>query len=253
MNLINKIRVKFFTPKVEMPSITEWTDLGNVLFTWNGTWLNYLKTNVQNALGLRDNVKGQYIMQVHTDTDEVHFGYPVYAPNLNIKLFSQIADSTAVTATTTETTIIGAGTGTLIVPADGFKAGDTFNAAIRGILSAVNGETLQIKVKSGSVVLLDTGALTLPAVTSLGFTIDIDFVIRALGAATVAEVYSGLNFYFNRDTGATHDLSIKSNVNNTTFDTTIANTLDVTATWGTANAGNSIQTQKFTLHQSYKG
>ncbi len=40
-------------------------------------------------------------------------------------------------------------------------------------------------------------------------------------------------------------------VNNTTFDTTINNTLDVTAQWGTNNAGNSIYSDIFILNKTY--
>jgi hypothetical protein len=42
-----------------------------------------------------------------------------------------------------------------------------------------------------------------------------------------------------------------STINNTTFDTTIANTLIVTANWNTTNAGNSIYSTNFTLTKIY--
>ena len=40
-------------------------------------------------------------------------------------------------------------------------------------------------------------------------------------------------------------------VNNTTFDTTIANTLDVTLQWGSASASNSIYSDIFVLNKIY--
>ena len=42
-----------------------------------------------------------------------------------------------------------------------------------------------------------------------------------------------------------------SDLNNITFNTTISNTLDVTAQWGSNNAGNTIYTETFTLHRIY--
>jgi hypothetical protein len=40
-------------------------------------------------------------------------------------------------------------------------------------------------------------------------------------------------------------------VNNTTFNTTISNTLDITVQWGAANAANSIYSDIFILNKTY--
>ncbi len=40
-------------------------------------------------------------------------------------------------------------------------------------------------------------------------------------------------------------------VNSTTFDTTIANTLDITVQWGAADPGNSIFSDIFILNKTY--
>ncbi len=42
-----------------------------------------------------------------------------------------------------------------------------------------------------------------------------------------------------------------NSINNTTFDTTINNTLDVTVQWGSNNAGNSIYSDIFVLNKIY--
>jgi hypothetical protein len=44
---------------------------------------------------------------------------------------------------------------------------------------------------------------------------------------------------------------VLSNINSTTFDTTIDNTLDITMQWNTTNAGNSILSRNFTLTRVY--
>lgn len=48
-------------------------------------------------------------------------------------LFAQTANSIPVTGTTTETTLINGGVGTLSVPANGFTVGDSFVAVMAGI------------------------------------------------------------------------------------------------------------------------
>jgi hypothetical protein len=40
-------------------------------------------------------------------------------------------------------------------------------------------------------------------------------------------------------------------VNNTTFDTTVSNALNVTAQWGTASSGNNIYSDIFILNKIY--
>jgi len=40
-------------------------------------------------------------------------------------------------------------------------------------------------------------------------------------------------------------------ITNTTVDTTISNTLDVTAQWGAASAGNNIYSDIFILNKTY--
>jgi hypothetical protein len=42
-----------------------------------------------------------------------------------------------------------------------------------------------------------------------------------------------------------------NNVNNTTFDTTVGNTLDVTVQWGAASTSNSIYSDIFVLNKTY--
>ena len=42
-----------------------------------------------------------------------------------------------------------------------------------------------------------------------------------------------------------------TNINNTTFNTTISNTLDITVQWGAANVGNSIYSDICILNKTY--
>ena len=166
-------------------------------------------------------------------------------------LFSQTADSSAVTNTTTPTSIIGTGEGSLTVPADYFSVGDSFHCNIKGDLSSLNNETLTIEVKSGSVVLASSGAITLPSITSKYFELEIDFTIRAIGGTGVGSIVTSGEFNYVQNSGNAFEGAMFHSLNNTTFNTTISNTLDVLVTWGSASASNSIKSHITNLRRIY--
>jgi hypothetical protein len=169
----------------------------------------------------------------------------------NIGLFAQTGDSVAVTATTTETTIINGGVGTLSVPANAFQVGDTFRAHFAGQMSAKNGDTLRIRVKAGSVVLADSGVQTMPATTNAVWSLSLDFTIRQLGGAGTASVVTIGNFLHVKQSNNTSQGFGFNTVNNTTFNTTISNTLDVTVQWSSNSVENSIYSDVFVLNKVY--
>ena len=167
-------------------------------------------------------------------------------------LFAQTGNSTPVSATTVETTLIGGGTGTLVIPANGFQVGDSFSAVLIGHLSCVGTATLHIRVKTDTGILLaDTGVVDMDTATNKHWKLDINFTVRQLGAATVASIASGGLFAYTKNSGFNFEGVNFSITNDTTFDTTISNTLLVTAEWNTNNAGNYIYTEIFTLNKTY--
>jgi len=163
----------------------------------------------------------------------------------------QITDVT-VSGVTTETSILSGGiVGSLIVPPNIFKVGDSYHAKAGGIVTAGNGDTIQIKLKSGAVVLADSGLITFPAaVSGVSFEIEVDFTIRALGGVGVASINTNGDFEYNRaaPTFAREGLGWNT-TNNTTFNTTISNTLDITIQHSTA--GQSLTCSNFRLTQTY--
>ena len=176
---------------------------------------------------------------------------PGAAATTNIGLFAQTANSTAITGTTAETTLINGGVGTLTVPANGFNIGDSFRAVVAGVLSAANNQTIRIRVKTGSVILLDSGLQPITNITNDVFSLNIDFTIRALGAAGVASIVSLGTFHYVKTVNAATQGFAFNVVNSTTFDTTISNTLNITVQWGSNNAGNSIYSDIFMLSKTY--
>jgi hypothetical protein len=172
--------------------------------------------------------------------------------SVNYGLYAQTANSTIVTNTTAETTIVGTGVGTLNVPANGFTVGDTFRAILGGVMNADNNQTIRIKVKSGSVILLDSGVQNLgSAVTDDVWSLNIDFTIRQLGAAGVASIVSLGSFHYTKTNNASVQGFGFNVANNTTFNTTISNTLDITVQWGAASTGNNIYSDVFVLNKIY--
>ena len=166
-------------------------------------------------------------------------------------IYTQTASSPVVTGTS-EQSLLDGGQGSLTVPANGFAVGDSYRARMTGHISCANNQTLRIKIKADGVILADTGLMTLGATSSKHFCLNIEFVIRAIGAAGVASIASGGDFTFNRSgAGGTIEGTNFSVENSTTFSTTISNTLEITAQWGSSNAANQIYSEIFTLSKVF--
>jgi hypothetical protein len=167
-------------------------------------------------------------------------------------LFSQTGNSITVSGTTTESTLIGGGVGTLSVTSNGFSIGDSFRGDFGGVISASNNETIRLRVKTGSVILLDSGVQTLTSsVSNAIFTLSLNFTIRNVGVAGVADIVTLGRFSYAKTNNATVEGFGFNTVNNTTFNTTINNTLEVTIQWGSASSLNQIFTDVFTLNKIY--
>jgi|694.fasta_scaffold43162_3 hypothetical protein len=176
---------------------------------------------------------------------------PYIPPSINYGLFAQTSNSLSVSGVL-EQSIIGSGVGTLTVPANSFQVGDSFQASLDGLLSCVGSATLHIHVKTlGGVILADTGIIDMDTTTAKSWLLTLYFTIRNIGANTVASISSGGLFSYIKNAGTNFEGYVLSTINNTTFDTTIANTLVITAQWNTANVTNQILSRNFTLTKIY--
>lgn len=168
-----------------------------------------------------------------------------------IGMFSQIENSVPVENTLVEGTLIGVGVGSLSVPANSFRVGDSFQANFSGHIDSRNNDTIRIRAKSSGILLADTGNIIMPNCTGQHWDIKCLFTIRAIGPSGVASIASTINFTYTKNASNAFEGENVSIVNSTTFDTTIANTLDVTAEWGAADPLNSIYTELFNLLKTY--
>lgn len=170
-------------------------------------------------------------------------------------LYAQTANATPITGTTVEGSLINGGVGTLTVGANQFSIGDSFRADLAGVISAANNQTLTIRLRagtSGSVILFNSGAQNLgAAITSDVWSLSINFTVRALGVAGVASIVSLGTFNYSKTNNGTVEGFSFNEVNSTTFDTTVSNTLEITVQWGSNNAGNTIYSDIFVLNKIY--
>jgi hypothetical protein len=173
-----------------------------------------------------------------------------FIPATNYGLYAQTSISDTIVNSNLETSIIGAGVGTLSVPPNSFSVGDSFVAKIGGEMTNLNGAEITFKVKSLGVILVSTGLIELKVGTNQVWQLDINFTIRQIGEVGVASIISNGAFFHVRNNNSTESFGFNT-INNTNFDTTIINTLDITAQWQSASNSNSIHSDFFVLNKVY--
>lgn len=120
-------------------------------------------------------------------------------------------------------------------------------------MSARTNSKITINIKAnGTTILATSGQLDMPNINESAWNLIIEFTIRTLGGQGNASIVTF---------GQLHVLKSSNNdqlgfgfntVNNITFDTTVSNTLDITAIWsGNGNGDNNIYSNIFTLTKIY--
>lgn len=167
-------------------------------------------------------------------------------------LFTETSSSIPVENTTSEESLIGTGVGLLYVPGGTFQVGDSYHVILTGHLDAVNNDTLIIRVKSDSgVILATTGAITMANTTNKHWKFEAYFTIRQIGAAGVASIVTGGTFMYTKNASNAFEGINFSTEENTLFDTNYDNTLEITAQWSSASINNSIYSEICTLTKTY--
>lgn len=164
-------------------------------------------------------------------------------------LYNQTGSITAISQSTAETSIINGGVGTLSVPANAFRVGDAYEVVMTGIGTFNNNDTLDIKVKTDSTVLTDTGAFTITNAGNTRWKLNINFSIHATGSAGTARIVSAGTFMYTQDAATSFVGKNFGTENTSSFDTTIDNTLDITAQF--SSNLNVLTSRIFTLHKIY--
>ena len=138
-------------------------------------------------------------------------------------------------------------------PPNSFQVGDAFVAVLAGNFASANGDNLTLRLKggTGSTTILSEITVPLNSSSATYFELEINFVIRAVGAAGVADIVANYDFSYNQNSGGNFQGERKCEINNTTFDTTILNELDITAQFSSNSGNNSIETLLSTLGKTY--
>lgn len=187
---------------------------------------------------IKDN---QIILGNENQTEAWIGAYLLTAPPVSAA-FRQTANAT-VANTAAETTLTAAGSGSRTIPAGRLSVGSTIRIIARGVIADTGTPTLQLRVKVGATTFLDFGAVTFPTLTgSHGWELEGEIVIRTAGAGGTA---IGNGCVWVSVTGAP-DLDTL-NTATSALDTTAAQTLDLTAQWGTANPANTITCTHLTM------
>lgn len=155
---------------------------------------------------------------------------------ISFPYFTQTASKT-VADSVTETTLFSTGEGLLTFPVNAFQPGSRVTIRAEGYFSTTGTPTLTFTTKLGSTTLTTSGAVTTATVSGKLWKLEADFVCRTngptgtvFGQGVVMLTTSGtvLTSYGMVTTAAV------------TIDTTAQQTVDLTVTWGTASASNTI-------------
>lgn len=176
---------------------------------------------------------------------------PATLPSGNFGLFSQTSQGNPISNTVVESSLIGLGVGSLSVPANGFSIGDSFHAIITGYLNSDNNQGIEFRIKSNGNLLADTGIITLNTATNRHFRLEVFFTVRTLGVSGVASIVSGGSFQYTKNASISFEGADFSTEVSTGFDTTVLNTLEITAQWSNADPNNTIYSELFTLNKTF--
>lgn len=171
---------------------------------------------------------------------------------INPGVFVQTADGTAILNTTTETSALGSGVGSLLIPRDSWIVGQSYNFLVTGEIEANLNDTITLRLTSGATQLITGGASTLFQITGAKyFQLEYILTCRTIGVAGVGILEGAGTFSMKVDTSSAYKTFTITETNNTTFDTTIDNTLSITAEWGTADVLNRIMTKTANLTRTF--
>jgi hypothetical protein len=183
----------------------------------------------------------------------INFGGLINGLTAGGGLFAQT--STVVVANTVvETNIIGTGVGSITMPANALTVGTSCVVEAGGVMSCLNNSTLVIRVYcgvSGTTLLATFPTLTIGTSTGRWFGLALYFTIRTIGIAGVASISIRGVYQQNIDVGNELYGTSFHTVNNTTFNSTVSNTLLVSIQWGVASASNTLSNAQFVLTKSY--
>lgn len=149
--------------------------------------------------------------------------------------------SVTVADTTNETTLIGSGIGNLTLPANFYRVGKVLRIKAAGMVSNTGTPNLTITAKHGATVTGSTGGVaTEVGLSNTGWTCEVIHVCRTVGGSGTVMSQGVFNYGANTQV-------VMANSGAITIDTTTTQALNLTATWGTQSASNTISCHEFLI------
>jgi hypothetical protein len=162
-------------------------------------------------------------------------------------MFTQSANK-QIQNTTTETSLIGTGIGSVTIKGNSSGIGTTYRITMWGYISNTGSPFCQVKIKIGSVTIFDTTSTGMFGITgNQPFKISALFTVRTLGAT--GTVIGQGEFEYATSSSTAYQILFQTNTSTSTIDTTTDQAIDITYTWNTANASNSINSTNFLLER----
>ena len=166
-------------------------------------------------------------------------------------LYRGLSDSQEVKNTTAELSIIPlTSVGSLSIPVDGVLTGDSFHLLMTGNLNSHNGGQLTIKVKSHDTLFASIVS-DFNNVEDNWFKLDAYFTIRILGGINTAKIFSTVVFKYSDNEPSSLEGGNGIRFEENTVDTTVENTLQITAQFSQKNTNNSIIAKHVVLREIY--
>lgn len=217
-----------------LSSVDNTYDLGSLVAGWRNLFMS--------ASGTGGTTDGQLWAD---STQGALAGYLSGVKLMHESVIFTVTASKTVANTLVETSLIGNGVGTKTTPADFWKAGKTIRLRICGVMSDTGTPTLNIKAKMGATTLVQTGVIALGGtISNNAFVVDLTITCQLAGPAGVFFTSGLFQYDESVHAGTTEGMASASGV---VIDTTLAQAIDVTATWGTASASNTITSQTCTI------
>lgn len=177
----------------------------------------------------------------------------------NQSLITQQVDGSALASSTAATSLL-APQAKFTLPANLLQIGTKLIVRAGGRISTVvtTPGTLTLDIRLGSVVAFNGGAMNLnvTAQTNATWGLEIDLLVRSIGASTSATVIGIGNFWSRAVIGSaavaaggvgTSMLPDTAPAAGTGFDSTSAQIVDFFGTWSVSNASNSITCHQYEL------
>jgi hypothetical protein len=227
-------------------------DLG--LLTTN-EFRNLFVTNIDGNLHLINigtlNASGVTIGRPTTNTVIQGKGYVGTSRPILSGGYSMITPTT-IGNTVTETSMIGAGVGTLTSAANSQQPGNAQRLTASGTVNISASPTLTLRSYGGpaGTTLISTFVINLSSLAAApsAWKLITEGTVLTVGAAGVASIQLNSQFSVFDTSPVTY---VNQTLNNTTYDTTTTNIFRLTAQWGTANVNNVFITNLLNTNTLY--